>query len=156
MRPYGPFPAGDVSGDDPCLSRACVDVTVVFPPTPLALEVYVDARTARVVRVERTPGPPPLSPGERRLAHRIAEADPEVLVLVAGEPHRHPSVLTKPLWPAGVCDVHRCGTVIFTFGDMPRTGIGRQLNVLVDMTTRTVLERRPITCRPDCSVGWDS
>lgn len=156
VRAYGPFARGEVSADDPCRARACVNVTVALPPTPAAFEVFVSARSGRVLAVERSADPPALSPAERRRAHRIAEDDPQARALVSGEPHRHPAALTKPMWPSGICDLHRCGTVIFTFGDLAETGIGRQLNVLVDVTTGRVLERTQITCRPACAVGWDA
>jgi hypothetical protein len=155
IRPYGPFRPGEVPARDPCAATACLTVTVYLYASDSAIDLTYDPARDRVVRVEPSSGPPPLSEHERGRAHTLAEADPDVLALVRGEPHRHPAILTKPMWPAGVCDRHRCGTVIFTFGDLPETGIGRQLNVVVDLSANAIVERRQITCMPECRVGWE-
>lgn len=155
VRPYGPFRPGEVPPADPCATVACYDVTIYLYGEDRVLEVFVDAARERVLRIRRTTGKPPLSAAEGRLAHRLAERDGEVAGLVAGSPHTHPG-LAKPMWPGGVCDRHRCTTVIFYLGDTARTGIGRQLNVLVDLSARAILERTPITCDPACRIGWDT
>ena len=151
IRPYGP--ADDLAFTDPCVRTPCVNATIYLYESNEILDVYLSG-AGRVLRIERGRGQPPLSPAERRRAHRLAEADREVVELLARQPHTHPAVLTKPMWPAGVCDVHRCGTVLFMLGDFARTGIGRELAVTVDLSSGAIVSRTQIECSPDCRVGW--
>jgi hypothetical protein len=143
-----------VPAGDPCSDLACIDVTLYSYDRDRLLNVFVDPARAQVVRLEPGRGQPPLSVVERRAAHRMAERDPRVRALVEGRRHGHPAVLAKPMWPSGTCDRHRCATVIFTLGRVSETGIGRTLNVLVDLSAKRVLDRTPIRCTPECSWGW--
>jgi len=154
VRDHGPFEPDDVPVGDPCIDVACIDVTLYSYDTDRLLDVFVDPARAQVLRLEPGRGQPPLSLAERRRAHRLAERDQRVRALVGTRRHGHPAVLAKPMWPSGTCNRHRCATVIFTFGNVSETGIGRTLNVLVDLSAERVLDRTRIRCTPTCRWGW--
>jgi len=151
FRAYGPDP--DLPAGDPCRRVSCVAVTFYDYDADLVLEAVVTAR-GRVVEVRTSRGQPPLAGLERREAHRLAHASlPRAL---RREPHAHPG-LAKPMWPeAGPCARHRCATVVFLLDDLATTGIGRQVNVVVDLSRRRVVESVRIRCAPACVRGWRS
>jgi hypothetical protein len=132
----------------------CIVVTIYSYARDGVLAVTVSPRGLEVRRVARGGARPPLSAAERREVHRLAEGDREVRAMLGASPHAHPA-LASPLWPdGGPCDRHRCASVVFLLDGIARSGIGRQLHVLVDLSRRTILGRKPLTCDPECRVGW--
>ena len=133
---------------------ACIAVTIYDYTADRALDALVDPGSWRVRSVGPTPGRPPLSAHEVRLAHRIAEEDPRTRTLVGAGRHGHPA-LASPMWPGGgPCDEGRCASVIFLLDGLGRSELGRQLHVLIDLSSRAVLARSRLRCEPECAPGW--
>jgi hypothetical protein len=138
----------------PCSTARCIDVTAYLYEGDRVLDVFVDARTWRVVEHRFTRGQPPLNDAEKSRAHVIAERDADVARHLDGARHTHPD-LAYPMWrDIAPCDTHRCASVVFPLDDMVRTGVGREATIVVDLSTGTIVERLYLVCRTDCVRGW--
>lgn len=146
-------------GASTCDARRCIEVIFYIYTNNRLLHAFIDSDSWTFIGKAHGTGQPPLSEEEREVAHLLAESDATVLEKTQGLTHDH-GQLAAPLYPhSGPCEQDRCASVIFHIGDSLRTGEGRRIIVLVDLTTETVLERDFHWCyneedHRDCSYSW--
>lgn len=75
--------------------------------------------------------------------------------MIGAQRHEH-AVLAYPMYPDnGVCAVDRCASVVFQLGAMRVSGIGREIDVLIDLDSARVIERSAIACdESECHARW--